>query len=222
MIENVGLLLGWGIIVGLDLVSVAQTMVSRPLVAGVVAGAIAGDLSAGMAVGVVLELFALDSLPVGASRNPDYGLGAVAAAATAAGAPIVFGLGPGVAVGLIVAMLGGQGFHVTRIRNGADVRAHRDALDAGDASAISRVHLRGLARDAVRASVVTALGLGLALAVKKFALIPVDAVLYVAIAAIGASLAAALSGAFRLTARGAAVRWFALGVIGGVAGIALI
>ena len=74
----------------------------------------------------------------------------------------------------------------------------------------------------VRASVVTALGLGLALAVKKFALIPVDAVLYVAIAAIGASLAAALSGAFRLTARGAPVRWFALGVIGGVAGIALI
>lgn len=222
MIENVGLLLGWGIIVGLDLVSVAQTMVSRPLVAGVVAGAIAGDLSAGMAVGVVLELFALDSLPVGAARNPDYGLGAVAAAATAAGAPIVFGLGPGVAVGLIVAMLGGQGFHVTRIRNGADVRANRDALDAGDASTISRVHLRGLARDAARASVVTALGLGLALAVRELALIPVDAVLYVAIAAIGASLAAALSGAFRLTGRAAALRWFALGVIGGVAGIALI
>jgi len=47
-------------VVGLDLVSVPQAMLSRPLVAGTVAGWLAGDLEAGLAVGVLLELFALD------------------------------------------------------------------------------------------------------------------------------------------------------------------
>lgn len=216
------LLLAWGVVVGLDLVSVAQTMVSRPLVAGIVAGSIAGDLSAGAAVGVVLELFAVDTLPVGASRYPEYGLGAVAAVATAAGAPIVFGLGPGIAVGLVVAMIGDQGFYITRMRNSADVRAHRDALNAGDVHAISGVHLRGLARDAVRAFLVTGIGLALALSVREFTRIPVGVTLYMAIAVIGAALAAAFSGALRLTGRSARLRWFTFGLIGGAVGVAFL
>ncbi|MGE5091451.1 MAG: PTS sugar transporter subunit IIC, partial [Bacillota bacterium] len=70
---TIALLLLWGIITGVDLVSVPQAMLSRPLVAATVAGAILGDVEAGLRVGVVLELFALDVLPVGAVRYPDYG-----------------------------------------------------------------------------------------------------------------------------------------------------
>jgi mannose/fructose/N-acetylgalactosamine-specific phosphotransferase system component IIC len=80
-------LLIWGSLVGLDLVSVPQAMISRPLVAGTVAGWLAGDLEAGLRMGVLFELFALDVLPVGAVRYPDYGPATVVAAALAAGTP---------------------------------------------------------------------------------------------------------------------------------------
>ncbi|MBA3761296.1 MAG: PTS sugar transporter subunit IIC, partial [Gemmatimonadales bacterium] len=71
-------LLVWGTLVGLDLVSVPQAMISRPLVAGTVAGWLVGDVEAGLRIGVVFELFALDVLPVGAVRYPDYGPATVA------------------------------------------------------------------------------------------------------------------------------------------------
>jgi hypothetical protein len=74
-------LLLWGTLVGLDLVSVPQAMISRPVVAGTVAGALAGDVEAGLRVGILFELFALDVLPVGAVRYPDYGPATVSAAA---------------------------------------------------------------------------------------------------------------------------------------------
>ena len=59
------LLVIWGMLVGLDLVSVPQAMIARPVVAGAVAGWLAGDVEAGLRVGVLFELFALDVLPVG-------------------------------------------------------------------------------------------------------------------------------------------------------------
>ena len=71
MIDNVVLLGLWGVLVGVDMVSVAQSMLSRPLVAGTVAGLIVGDPAGGMMMGVLLEFFALEVLPVGASRYPD-------------------------------------------------------------------------------------------------------------------------------------------------------
>lgn len=150
MIETLAWLLLWGTVVGLDLVSVGQVMIARPLVAGTVAGAIAGDPVGGATVGAVLELFALDVLPVGAARYPDYGLGAVAAAATAAGAPGALGTGVGVCVGLAVAYLGEVGIRAVRGLNTADVRYRREALDAGDSAAVRGTQLRGLMRDTVR------------------------------------------------------------------------
>jgi PTS system mannose-specific IIC component len=73
-----GLLL-WGTVVAVDLVTVPQGLLSRPLVAATVAGAMAGDTLAGLMVGTVLELYALEVLPIGASRYPDYGPASVAA-----------------------------------------------------------------------------------------------------------------------------------------------
>ena len=72
-------LLAWATLVGLDLASVLQGLFNRPLVAGAVAGAIIGDPEAGLRIGAALELFALDVLPIGASRYPDYGAATVAA-----------------------------------------------------------------------------------------------------------------------------------------------
>ena len=75
--------------------SVPQGLLSRPLVAGTVAGWLAGDVEAGIRMGVLFECFALDVLPIGAVRYPDYGPATVVATALAAGAPWEFGLGVG-------------------------------------------------------------------------------------------------------------------------------
>src|SRR5439155_830264 len=84
------LLLAWGTLVGLDLVSVPQIMIARPIVAGPIAGALLGDVRTGLEVGVLFELFQYDVLPMGATRYPEYGpatVAAVSAAHAAAGAP---------------------------------------------------------------------------------------------------------------------------------------
>jgi len=60
------LLLAWGTLVGLDLVSVPQIMIARPIVAGPIAGALLGDVRTGLEVGVLFELFQYDVLPMGA------------------------------------------------------------------------------------------------------------------------------------------------------------
>lgn len=214
-------LLLWGMIAGLDLVSLAQVMVGRPFVAGTVAGMLLGDPAAGAMVGATLELFALDLLPVGGARYPDYGPAAVAGTATAAGAPGVLGFGPGIAVALVVGYLGELAIQVVRRQNSADVRRSRAGLDAGDLGAIRRVHWRGMLRDAVRALAVTLLGLLLAGAVRRWLPLSVRGAVLVATVAIGTAVAVAAAGALRLSGRGRARAWLAAGMVAGVVWVAL-
>jgi mannose/fructose/N-acetylgalactosamine-specific phosphotransferase system component IIC len=210
-------LAGWGMVVGLDLVSVAQIMVARPFVAGTVAGFLVGDPAGGAIVGAALELFALDLLPVGGVRYPDYGPAAVAAAATAAGAPGVLGLGPAIAVGLAVAYAGEWAIQGTRWLNVRDVQRCRAGLDAGEPGTIRAVQMRGILRDAMRALGVTLLGLALALSARRWLPLDVRGVVLVGTVAVGAALAAATLGALRLGGRGKAGAWLAAGlVIGGL------
>lgn len=216
-----GLLLMWGTLVGLDLVSVGQVMIARPLVAGTVAGMIVGDPVAGMTVGIVLELFAFEVLPVGATKYPDYGLGAVAGAAAAANAPAILGTGVGAAVGLLIAYVGGKAIHIVRIAIAADVKRHGDRLEAGDRSAVVGVHLRGLARDAVRSLVVVGLGLALVELVRQWAPLTVQGAVYLGIVTLGAAVAAAVMGVIQLAGHKSAQRWFVLGLIGGLVGVIL-
>jgi len=217
--ENFGWLVAWGVLVGLDLASVAQTMISRPIVAGTVAGFILGDPMTGAATGVILELFALEVLPVGASRYPDYGLGAVAAVATAAGAPGVLGSGIGAAVGLLVAYLGGKAIHMVRIENVYDVERHRDALDAGVARAVLGVHLRSLGRDVFRTLVLVGVGLFLAMIVRRWLPLTLDGAVRLSVVVAGAAMAAAVSGVGRLTGRKMSLRWFLVGLVGGLVAV---
>ena len=60
----------WGGAVGLDATSFPQVMISRPIVAAAVTGLLLGEPLAGIGVGVILELFALVILPIGAARYP--------------------------------------------------------------------------------------------------------------------------------------------------------
>ncbi len=216
MSEQFGWLLVWGTVVGLDLVSVGQFMIARPIVAGAVAGVILGDPLAGGTVGAVLELFALDVLPVGGVRYPDYGVGAVAAAATAAGAPGVLGTGVAVCVGLAVAYLGEVGMRLVRRGNTTDVRRYRAMLDQGDLTSVVTSHARGLLRDALRSIVVTALGLILAIAAYRWPPVTVQGAVLVTLVVVGTALGAAAGGVVRAVGRGAGLRWFGLGLAGGV------
>ncbi|HEV8400755.1 MAG TPA: PTS sugar transporter subunit IIC [Gemmatimonadales bacterium] len=218
-IELLIALLVWGTLVGVDLVSLPQMMIARPLVAGTVAGAILGDIPTGLKLGVVFELLQYDILPVGAVRYPEYGPATVAAVATAHSSPGgVLGLGLGALVGLVTGLLGGLTINLLRRVNSRIVHAAAARLESGDPHALIRVHVGGLLRDALRAALVTAVGLVLAWLARPLlagALSPRDA-LVLAVATVAAALAAGSAGTLRLVGRGPNLAWFAAGLGGGI------
>jgi PTS system mannose-specific IIC component len=213
------ILLAWGTLVGLDLVSVPQMMIARPIVAGPIAGAVLGDVRTGLELGVLFELFQYDILPVGAARYPEYGPATVAAVSAAHAAAGTLGLGLGALVGLITGMAGGMSLHVVRRLNAQAVQRATPALEAGDPRVLERLHAAGILRDAARAAVVTALGLGLAQLAHAYLAggLPLRSVALLNIAGVGAALAAGTAGTLRLVGRGLSLRWFAVGVVGGTA-----
>lgn len=217
-VEGWPLLILWGTLVGLDLIAVPQVMIARPLVAGVVAGWIAGDPMAGAAVGIVLELFALEVLPFGAARYPDYGLGAVAGATVAAGAPTVLGLGIAVGVGLFIAVLGELGIQTVRRLNTADLARHRTQVDAGEPAAIAALHLRGLAREAGRAVSLTAIGVAGAWLVHSVPFLDLRSAVALNVTVVGVAVGAFAANALRLVKfRRQQLAWLGLGVMAGFA-----
>src|ERR1043165_6467367 len=70
-----------GGVLGLDVVGFPQAMISRPLVAATAGGALLGHSMSGLMIGAALELIALETLPFGAARYPEWG-----SAATVGGA----------------------------------------------------------------------------------------------------------------------------------------
>jgi mannose/fructose/N-acetylgalactosamine-specific phosphotransferase system component IIC len=210
------LLVVWGTVVGLDLVSVPQAMLARPIVAGSVAGWLAGDLEAGLRVGVLLELFALDVLPIGAVRYPDYGPATVIGAALAAGAPWELGLGLSAGLALLVAVLGGWTLQLVRRINARAIQRRAAALAAGESGAIRRLQYGGLARDALRGAGLTVLGLAAAWVLARWGRVDRETAVGLTLVAVGTALSAAASGAVRSAGRGARLRWLAIGAVTGV------
>lgn len=213
------LLLAWGTLVGLDLVSVPQVMIARPIVAGPIAGAILGDPWTGLQLGVLFELFQYDVLPVGAARYPEYGPATVAAVSATHAATGTLGIGLGALVGLVTALVGGSAMHLVRRLNARAVRAASARLETGDARALVRLHVAGILRDAARAALVTALGLALAQLARALlaGTLTVRGVMLLTVAAVAAAIAAGAAGTLRLVGRGPSLRWFAAGVLGGTA-----
>jgi mannose/fructose/N-acetylgalactosamine-specific phosphotransferase system component IIC len=219
---DLALLLLWGTVVGLDLVSVPQGLLARPLVAASIAGWIVGDPVAGMRVGALLELFALDVLPVGASRYPEYGPAAIGAALLAADQPWSVGVGAGGSLGLVMAALGGWSLQRLRKANARLVQTNAAALTAGMPAAIRRLQWTGLRRDALRAFAVTGASVALALAGRTWLQVADVPGRLLTAALVGAGVAAALTGAWRGAGYGRRLRWLGAGlVVGALAGLLL-
>jgi mannose/fructose/N-acetylgalactosamine-specific phosphotransferase system component IIC len=210
------LLVIWGTLVGLDLVSVPQAMIARPVVAGAVAGWLAGDVEAGLRVGVLFELFALDVLPVGAVRYPDYGPATVAATALAADSPWQFALGLSAALGLTIAVLGGFGLQLVRRANARAIQHRSAALAAGESGAIRRLQYGSLLRDAMRSAGLTALGLACAWLLGRYAWLDRSTALGLTLVAVGCGLSAVIGGALRSAGRGPRLRWLGAGALVGL------
>lgn len=204
-----GLLL-WGTVVGVDLVSFPQGLLSRPLVAGAGAGLILGDAALGLQVGLVLELFALDVLPVGAARYPDYGPGVVGAVLLASGHDMEHSLGLATLFGLGFSMLGGWSLQLLRQANGRTIQRYAAGLAAGDAATVAAIQYRGLARDSLRSLLLTAGAIGAA-AFLQPRLPESERFVLVSAVAIGSGVAAALGGALRNAGHGARLRWLGAG-----------
>ncbi len=154
-----------GAVLGLDVVSFPQAMVSRPIVAATLAAAVAGEPGRGLLVGAILELVALETLPVGASRYPEWGSAAVVGGALyalhpegAAGALVL-----AVTCALATAFVGGESMILLRRLNGQLARAQSPGLQAGSARSVTRLQLAGFGFDLLRGFVLTVLALHLSL-----------------------------------------------------------
>ena len=146
-----------GALLGLDVVSFPQAMISRPIVAATLGGALVGDAPGGLLVGATLELVALETLPVGASRYPEWGSAAVvggALFASQAGRP-AGALVLAVLAGLATAWIGGWTMYVLRRLNGVMARRRIPALDAGSRDALHGLHLLGMTADLGRGALLT-------------------------------------------------------------------
>ena len=221
-----GLLLLWGTVVGLDVVTAPQSMVSRPLIAGAITGVLVGlvqpdlfqvsPVVTGLMVGAVLELYALDVLPVGASRYPDYGPATVAATYAALGWRPEVGLGPSVGVGLIVAVIGGWAMQVVRRANASAIQRRAAALSAGESDAIRALQWGGVRRDIVRSAGVTLTGLMLAEVIWPLLPPGSENFRWLTVVGVGGGIAAALGGAIRSAGRTRRVAWLMTGLCVGI------
>jgi mannose/fructose/N-acetylgalactosamine-specific phosphotransferase system component IIC len=155
--ENLFTIALLGAIIGLDVVSFPQAMISRPIVAATVTGFILGNAAGGLLVGATLELIALETLPVGASRYPEWGSASVVGGALfalrphpTAGALTVAVLGA-----LATAWVGGWSMYVIRRFNGAIARRWIPTLGLGSGRAVIMIQTAGITADFIRGGVLT-------------------------------------------------------------------
>jgi mannose/fructose/N-acetylgalactosamine-specific phosphotransferase system component IIC len=153
----VTLLLGG--VAALDATPVAQTLFSQPLVTATLIGVVWGDLRTALEVGIVLQILAASTMPVGARTGEDYAVGGVVGAgvavALAAEQPFVVARDAcallGVLVGLASAMVGVPLLKWQRRRNEGLGRWCEDMLRRGNQAALGQTQW---------AAVVLAFGVG--------------------------------------------------------------
>jgi PTS system mannose-specific IIC component len=146
-----------GALLGLDVVTFPQAMISRPLVAATAAGAFVGSPLAGLTIGATLELLALGMLPFGASKYPEWGSASVVGGvlyASQVGDP------PGALAACVLSSLFAavvSGWSMIRLRRINATRSSREraALDEGSSQAIVGLQLFGLTADLIRGGLVT-------------------------------------------------------------------
>jgi PTS system mannose-specific IIC component len=146
-----------GALLGLDVVSFPQVMVSRPIVSATLAGAFIGNPPGGLLIGVVLEMIALDTLPFGASRYPEWGSAGVVGGALFAAQPAAM---PGalpacLLAALLTASISGWSMVVLRRLIVARLQQTRDRIEEGSRDALLSLHISGMSMDLLRGGLVT-------------------------------------------------------------------
>jgi PTS system mannose-specific IIC component len=146
-----------GAVLGMDVVTFPQAMISRPIVAATVAGAFIGNAPAGLVMGAVLELLALEMLPFGASRYPDWGTASVVGGS-------LYGAQHGDPRGalaaclfaaLVTALLSGKSLVWLRRLIASRASRERIELEQGSRKAVIGLQLYGLTSDLIRGFCVT-------------------------------------------------------------------
>ncbi len=161
-----------GAVLGLDVVSFPQAMLSRPLVAATLTGALMGAPERGLILGATLECFALETLPVGASRYPEWGSSSVVGGALVA-LPGVKGAGAlllAVIVALSWAWVGGWSMVQLRRLNAVWARRRHDAVARGSRTTVIGLQLYGMTADLARGALMTAVGLSIFVPLTQLAL----------------------------------------------------
>ncbi|MEO8579698.1 MAG: PTS sugar transporter subunit IIC [Gemmatimonadales bacterium] len=150
-----------GALLGLDVVSFPQAMVSRPIVAATLAGAFIGNAPAGLLIGVVMEMIALDTLPFGASRYPEWGTAGVVGGALLAAEPAGMpgALPASLLAALLTARISGWSMVVLRRIIASRLERTRDRIEAGSRDALLSLHLSGMTMDLLRGALVTTIAM---------------------------------------------------------------
>jgi mannose/fructose/N-acetylgalactosamine-specific phosphotransferase system component IIC len=146
-----------GAVLGLDVVSFPQAMISRPIVASTLAGALIGHADRGLLMGVALEFFALESMPFGASRYPEWGSAAVVGGALFAHLPpgVPAAMSVAALAALVTAGIGGWSMVVLRRWNAYWARRQQARIATGSGSAVVALQLAGMTSDFVRGGILT-------------------------------------------------------------------
>lgn len=137
----------------LDATPVAQTLLSQPLITASIVGLVWGQWVLALKVGIVLQLFAAGTMPVGSRTPEDYATGGVVGAGTAGllATAIPFSMAheasafAGVIVGLLAATLGVPLIKWQRRRNEGLSRWCEQALREGDLAAPGKANIAGIA-----------------------------------------------------------------------------
>ena len=149
-----------GAILGLDVVSFPQAMLSRPLAACTITAGLLGSAPSGLLLGVVVEAFALETLPVGASRYPEWGSSSAVGGALVAMTPTVTEGALLVAVAATLSMAWISGWSMVQLRrlNAYWARQRHERIAAGSRGVVVGLQLSGMSADLVRGALLTAVG----------------------------------------------------------------
>jgi mannose/fructose/N-acetylgalactosamine-specific phosphotransferase system component IIC len=146
-----------GGLLGLDVVGFPQAMISRPLVAATLSGALVGEAFSGLLIGAALELIALETLPFGAAKYPEWGSAATVGGALFAGHPShpAGSMTMAVIASIATGWIGAWTMYQLRKLNAYQAHRHRSGLDAGARGTIIGLQLTGLSLDLFRGMLLT-------------------------------------------------------------------
>lgn len=161
-----------GALLGLDTVSFPQAMLARPLVAATCGGALLGSPMSGLVMGAALELIAVETLPFGASRYPEWGSASAVGGALFAESPNhpAGAMTIALIAALSIAWVGSWSMVKLRQANARWATEVHRGLEAGARGTVIGLQLKGMTADLLRGFVLTILAWALFAPLSRVAL----------------------------------------------------